>query len=148
MVNEAVMQLHSVVMETSLIETISPTFTNLYASFYYFQGYRGGFPLHLSPCLSQQQKKNRVKEEQGEKKMSKSLWRKRERREKANDLESETVEKEERGQGSAPSDIWLSPSWLHFSWLEDYQLCVCVRARLLHMLVYASMCPRAHTEAC
>lgn len=37
----------------------------------------------------------------------------------------------EWGQSSAPSDIWPSPSWLHFSWLEDYQLCVRV---LLHML--------------
>lgn len=49
----------------------------------------------------------------------------------------------ERGQGSAPSDIWLSPSWLHFSWLEDYQLslalCVClcvytVSVYILHMV--------------
>ncbi len=33
-----------------------------------------------------------------------------EERESGKRRESETVEKEERGQGSAPSDIWLSPS--------------------------------------
>lgn len=66
--------------------------------------------LHSTLSFLETEKEVMTEEEQKKRQEDQKTMRRQQMKRKGKDCESETVEKEETGQGSAPSDIWLSPS--------------------------------------